>query len=320
MTFLVFNKQRYQLNDNETVLDCLLRNGVDYPNSCKTGVCQSCLTKTSDIDSVEPAWQNGLKPALAADGYFLACQAKPEKDFSCNLPTSADVSSAAQVIAIERMNHNVICLKLQTADYDLWTAGKYLNLVNPNGIIRSYSIANLARKDNYIELHIKIFPDGQMSSWLAQHAKVGDTVEIRGPIGSCFYSNPNNQAFPMILIGTGTGLAPLMGILKDAINQQHAGPITLIHGGVEQEDLYLDAELLALESHITLFTYKSSVLKDEQKPSLETLLVEAAQAQPTANVYVCGPEEMTNNLKTKAFLAGISSSAIYSDAFLVSIP
>lgn len=318
MTYLTFNKQRYQLSKNETVLDCLQRNGVDYPSSCKSGVCQSCLTKTSNIDSVNPAWQKGLKPALAADGYFLACQAKPENDFNCSYPTSADISSSAKIFSIEKKNHNVVSLKLNTNDYDLWTPGKYLNLVNSHGVIRSYSIANLPGQDNFIELHIKIFPHGEMSTWLEKQAKIGDELEIRGPIGSCFYANPNNQAFPIILIGTGTGLAPLIGILKDAIAKNHTGSIELIHGGVSHDDLYLDNELRNLQDSLASFTYKPSVLQGNQAPSLEELLAASVQEHQNANVYVCGPEEITNKLKMKAFLAGISSSSIYSDAFLIS--
>lgn len=316
MAWLTFNNQRYELNAGEAVLECLLRNGVDYPNSCKSGICQACLAKTSEINSVDPAWQKGLKPALIADGYFLACQAKPQNDFPCSSPTSADISSRAKIFTIEKVNSDVFFLRLQTDDYSIWTPGKYLNLVNPNGVIRSYSIANLASDDGFIELHIKIYSQGEMSFWVENQAKVGDEVEIRGPIGSCFYVNPEQKPRPMILIGTGTGLAPLVGILKDALSKKHKGSISLIHGGVSHDDLYLDNYLSSLANKEPLFSYTTSVLKNNNSPTLDELLVNAVEANKDATVYVCGPDEMTNKLKIKAFLSGISSSSIYTDAFV----
>lgn len=319
MPHLVFNNQRYDLNAGETVLECLLRNNIEYPNSCKSGLCQSCIARASDSSSsVDPAWQKGLKSALAADGYFLTCQAKPEQDLTFNSPSSADIASPAKIDSLEKLNQNVFRLRLETDDYSLWTPGKYLNLVNPEGVIRSYSIANLPSIDHYIELHIKICPRGRMGTWVESHAGVGNEVEVRGPIGTCFYANPSKKPFPMILIGTGTGLAPLLGILRDALSKDHQGNITLIHGGVTQDDLYMDQDLNDLSSQTQSFTYLTSVLTEEGSPVLDRLLLEAIQNNHDANVYICGPDDITKQLKMKAFMAGIASSSIYSDAFLIS--
>ena len=316
MPCLTFKGQQYQMLADETVLDCLLRHGVNYPNSCQSGVCQACLIKTSEPQHIKVSWQQGLKPTLATDGYFLACQAKPEADFSCHQPSTADSASFAKIMSKKMLNHNVLCLRLTTNDYHSWKAGKYLNLVNPGGIIRSYSIANLPHRDKFIELHIKLYPNGLMADWLITPAKVGTKIQLRGPIGSCFYANPDHQPFPMILIGTGTGLAPLIGILKDALDQHHQGRQILIHGGANSEDLYFDQQLTELDQRHANFTYYSTARDSENASSLDALLEAAVQTNKDANVYVCGSEKVTNQLKMKAFLAGIASAAIYSDTFL----
>jgi len=123
----------------------------------------------------------------------------------------------------------------------------------------------------------------------------------------------------MILAGTGTGLAPLLGIARDAIRQQHEGKIILIHGGVCPEDLYFDVELQQLTQQQEQLTYESCVLKGDgiyQESPIDKVLLNALENNSQARVYVCGPEKTTKKLKTTAFLAGIPSAHIYSDIFI----
>ncbi len=127
--------------------------------------------------------------------------------------------------------------------------------INPEGCRRSYSIANIPEEDGYIELHIKLIPKGCMSNWIKNAAHPGSKVHLQGPMGACFYVNPKHECFPLVLAGTGTGLAPLAAIVRVAIRQRHQGDITLIHGGVCAEDLYLDAELTRLAGQHEQLTY-----------------------------------------------------------------
>ncbi len=191
-------------------------------------------------------------------------------------------------------------------------------MVNPNGIIRSYSIANLPAQDGFIELHIKLQQRGAMSSWLQDTAQVNDTVQIRGPLGKCFYFNPQKLDYSMLLAGTGTGLAPLVAIVRDALMQNHLGDITLIHGGLRDEDLYYVAELKQLSLLYPQFHYDSCVLKSDAglSESIDKKILTYIKNAKYLKFFVCGPKETTNILKVQAFFAGVSSSNIFSDAFL----
>ncbi|MCX7125143.1 MAG: 2Fe-2S iron-sulfur cluster-binding protein, partial [Gammaproteobacteria bacterium] len=62
MASIAYLGKTYTLYDNESVLDCLIRHGVDYPNSCRSGVCQSCLIKSQD--ALNPTWQGELPDTL----------------------------------------------------------------------------------------------------------------------------------------------------------------------------------------------------------------------------------------------------------------
>tara|TARA_R110000868_G_scaffold8205_3_gene42458 strand:+ start:46109 stop:47074 length:966 start_codon:yes stop_codon:yes gene_type:complete len=317
MANVQFENKTYALNEDETLLEGLLRHQVDYPHSCKAGTCQSCLCRT-DSDNIDPTWQKGLKPTVAAKGYILPCISRVQQDISITLPSDDDIATVAEIAELLALSHNVFCVRLTVNNLDSWTPGQYLNLVNPNGVIRSYSIANLPVDDGYIELHIKIMPSGVMGHWLTTEAKVGDSVTIRGPIGDCYYCNPNHKAFPIVLVGTGTGAAPLLAIARDAIKQQHQGDIYFLHGGVTVNDLYLDSQLKALAEQYDNFFYESCVL--EEQADIKALMLKTLSVVTKPMVYICGPSEITLKLKKQAFLSGVSLSRIYSDAFISPVP
>jgi ferredoxin len=237
MTELHYKDRVLHSLEDESVLDCLLRNKVDYPNACRSGVCQACLIKNTDRP-IESKWQEGLPETLKAQGYFLACQAKPTSPLYLKDPDAAECEQEAVITELSPLTHNVIRIKLLTDNLENWIPGQYLNLMNSEGASRSYSIANIPAKEGYIELHIKLKANGVMSHWLQKTATVDTMVHIRGPFGKCYYINPDHSSFDMLLVGTGTGLAPLLAIVKTALSEQHQGKITLIHGGCQDNDIW----------------------------------------------------------------------------------
>lgn len=317
MPQIQYQGQSYALNEGESVLDGLLRYGVDYPHSCRAGICQSCLMKSAS--PIDPAWQMGIQETLKSQAYFLACLAQPKEDLVVLPPLDTECTFEAELYGLAFLNHNVMQLKLKPANLDTWAPGQYLNLINPEGIIRSYSIANQPKQDGFIELHVKVQGNGCMSQWLKTSAKIGDQVKIRGPLGNCFYFNPKKLSYDILLVGTGTGLAPLVGIVKEALSQGHSGQITLLHGGVLKEDLYYQNELHALAGTFANFHYATAVLKNEKgelDSPIDQVVLQYIHTPKNLHVFVCGPEETTKKLKMKIFCAGVPSQQILSDAFV----
>ena len=318
MSIVDFNNQSYTLAPDENILQCFLRHGVDYPNSCQAGICQSCLIKAKD-GVVHPTWQEGLPETLKSQGYFLACLAQPETALQLIAPDRTECEIIAKIKELNPLNHNVIQVKLSVDDLKPWVPGQYLNLINPEGTMRSYSIANIPAQEGFIELHIKIYPNGSMGQWLVNQAAEQTQVKLRGPFGRCFYYNPDQLAFDILLSGTGTGLAPLIAIIKSALSQNHQGRITLVHGGLIDEDIYYREELETLSAVFNSFIYAPCVLKSKgQYPeaSVEKQALLHLNQPKETRVYICGPKETTNKLKKHIFLAGVPSQAILSDVFL----
>lgn len=318
MSTVAFNQQVYTLEPQETVLQCLLRHEVDYPNSCQAGICQSCLMKAQD-GMVSPAWQEGLPDTLKAQGYFLACLAKPEIPLEVASPENTECEVGAEIINLKALNHNVLQVKLRVDDLGHWVPGQYLNLINPEGTMRSYSIANIPAKEGFIELQVKLYAEGSMGQWLRNTATPNTKVKLRGPFGRCSYYNPMQLAFDMVLAGTGTGLAPLIAIIKSALSENHQGKITLIHGGLTDKDIYYKEELDILSVLYPSFVYDPCVLQSQgayPEAMIEKRVLAHLTNPKETRVFVCGPKETTDKLKKQFFLAGVPSQYILSDAFL----
>jgi len=158
-----------------------------------------------------------------------------------------------------------------------------------------------------------------MGQWLANKATKHAEVKLRGPFGRCFYYNPEQLAFNMLLAGTGTGLAPLIAIIKSALSNKHQGTITLVHGGLADEDIYYKEELEMLSLLFPSFVYDACVLQSQGRypeASIEQRALMHLNQPKETRVYVCGPKDTTDKLKKQIFLAGVPSQAILSDVFL----
>lgn len=323
MPLLQFQQQSYTCAADETVLDCLTREGATVPSSCRSGVCHTCLMHATQ--GVPPAAaQNGLKPTLRARGYFLACLCKPQETMVVAL-AGEEVAprTAAVVTAKEALNADILRLSLRCERPLDYQAGQFAHLTRPDGLTRSYSLAGLPNVDGVIELHIRRLAGGAMSAWIHETLNVGDTLEVTGPFGNCFYV-PDIPTQGLLLIGTGSGLAPLWGILSDALQQGHTGPIHLYHGSWKPAGLYLVDALQRLQAEVPNFHYVPCVDAEAQPGYREGRADQLALADlPNLKgwrVYLCGHPDMVKSTKKRAFLAGASMQDIYADPFLLSPP
>lgn len=326
MSKIAFEGQEYETESDESVLDCLTRHGVSVKYSCRAGVCQTCVMVANEGKPPESS-QNGLKDVLKAQNYFLACACVPKSDIGIERPDSNLIEIETTVKSVDHLNPEVLRLRLVRPDNYEYYPGQYLTLNNANGVGRSYSIASIPVDDDFLELHIRIVPGGQVSEWAHTEVKAGDIVHITEPNGDCFYM-PKDQEQSLLLIGTGTGLAPLYGIAREALRQGHSGPIHLYHGSrtlegqVTPYGLYLIDELKALDQFHGQFFYHPCVSHGHVPDGMRQgraneLAFEDNKSLTGWAVYLCGREDMVKATKTKAYLAGASLQDIYADPFLV---
>lgn len=311
----------YPLESEESVLDGLLRQGVAVPNACRAGACQSCLMRALSGEIPEAA-RVGLKDTLRTQGYFLACVCKPVAGTELEVAGADALRVPARIDSLTLLSASVLRVRLSTkAPFD-YRAGQYVSLLRADGLTRSYSLASLPR-EGLLELHVRLIPGGAMSGWLASQARVGDTLSVQGPAGSCFYV-PGRPEQPLLLAGTGTGLAPLLGIARDALESGHTGPLWLFHGARAPEGLYLRDALRELAARHSGFHYRPCVLtggsRDVAEGALDVLIRAECPKPVGFRAWLCGDSGMVLSLRKKLFLSGLSLKDLHADAFLPSAP
>ncbi|MFW2374290.1 MAG: 2Fe-2S iron-sulfur cluster-binding protein [Gammaproteobacteria bacterium] len=318
---ILFEDKQITLSAGQTVLSALLDHGYDIPNSCRAGLCQSCLMQAVDGQVPDDA-QQGLKDTLKAQGYFLACSCQPIGPMVVTLPAANSLRQTVSVLEHTLLNHDVVRLRMKAENDFGYRAGQYTTLWHPDNIGRSYSFASTPQLDDYLEFHVRRVDGGQVSSWLFDSVKVGDSLQIQSAAGDSFYL-PGKPEQRLILAATGTGLSPLIGIARDALQQGHQGDIHLFHGATNMDGLYLHQDLLDMAQQHKQFHYHASVLDIDNIHSnvstapVEKLVLTVAPNLAECKIHLCGAPDLVNSLKKKLFLSGASISNIYTDPFIM---
>jgi len=324
MASILFEGNAYASAPGETVLDLLQRHGHDIPSSCRSGVCQSCLLRATDGTPPDAA-RSGVKETLRERGYFLACRCEPDGDLTVELPAEGVARHATTITALTRLTDNVIELRVAQPEGFEYRAGQFATLISPDNVGRSYSIASVPGLDDDLAFQIALIPGGAMSAWLAEHAAPGVAVEVQGPNGDCFYVGAGAAEQPLLLAGTGTGLAPLYGIARDALHQGHEGPVHLFHGSLTADGLYLDETLEQLAAEHPTLKYYPCALRgpvDDRvhEGKLDEYLFDVLPDLKGFRAYLCGAPEFVTMMQRKVFMGGVSMQAIYADKFLPAQP
>lgn len=316
MTLLTYIKAAIEIEPGEDVLSALLRAEIDAPHSCRSGVCQSCMHRA--VEGQPPAAaQRGLSDAQKALGYFLPCLCVPDTPLTIVPAQRAEARSEAIVRLLERLSGDVVRLRLEHEAGFTYRPGQFLELITCDGLGRHYSIASLPEEDPYVELHIRLHAGGRMSQFIADELAPGSRLHIAGPLGTCIYEGVDRDQ-PMALIGSGTGLAPLIGVLRDALRRGHRGPIRLYHGARKRDGLYLHDHLEALTQRHANLSYVPRVLGDSTPHGGDVAMAALEREDALAHTafFLCGGEKLVGRLKRDLYMKGASLKQIRSDMFL----
>lgn len=321
MTTLQFHDQRIDMHKDESVLDALLRSGIPIAHGCRAGVCQSCLLRCIDGEIAPPA-QAGLAATLRQQDAFLSCRCIPTGDLvvSDSAPSLPRVKS--RVLETDRIAPRILRIRL-AIPFD-FRPGQYLNIWLDEYNLRSYSIASCV-DDGYVELHVGLIEGGRFSEWAIQHLASGHSLNVQGPFGTCHY-DAESEDQPLLLIGMGTGLAPLYGIVKESLLRGHRSPIDLVTGARNFEQFYLQDELLQLcdrAPNLQAYWVAQHQCNQQAQPATnleygDIYQFVARQFVLTRNtrIYLCGAESFVHKMKKQCYLHGAALQNIRADAFL----
>ncbi|WP_349432695.1 2Fe-2S iron-sulfur cluster-binding protein [Methylomarinum sp. Ch1-1] len=320
VTKIKIDEQTLLCQVGEPLLDALLRENIDVSHGCRQGACQSCMLRS--LKGKPPAEaQHGLKDGLKQQNYFLACLCYPEQDMEIAYTHHRDYVTHATVKAKQMLNPEIMQLVIETDEELDYYAGQFVNLKRDDGLTRSYSISNHRMHGRQLSFHVRRLMGGQFSEWAHQELQIGDRLAVSEPQGLCYYQSGQPQQ-NLLLIGTGSGLAPLAGIISEALHDGHRGEIHLYHGSSDMNGLYWSEEMRSLQQRYQNFHYTPCISRGEPpagiaKGRAHEIAFKDCSALKGWRVFLCGHPDMVSSSKRQAFLAGASMADIYADAFHV---
>jgi ferredoxin-NADP reductase len=206
-------------------------------------------------------------------------------------------------------------------------AGQHVDvrLTAPNGYttMRSYSIASAPSNSSIIELAIERLADGEVSPFFHDIAQTGDEIELRGPLGGHFLW-PNETREPVLLIGAGSGLVPLMAMIRHRIANARSVPIALLLSSKTWRDVLFRDELLGAEDTLSDFQLAFAVTREPTSRSsdfsrrIDTSMVAEVAARlpgPPHHVFVCGSNAFVDVAADGALSLGLEASMVKTERY-----
>ena len=325
----------FTLEAEETVLSAAIGAGIGLPYGCKDGACGSCKCKlVSGQVSHGPHQEKALSAAEEAAGYLLTCCAKPQSDLVIEarqvvaMGDHPPVKMPTRLTRLTRVAPDVMVLRLQLPASNSFgfRAGQYIAFILKDGQRRSYSMANAphAVKEagpEGVELHIRHMPGGLFTDPLFSTAKEKDILRVEGPFGTFFLRDDSDR--PIVLLGSGTGLAPLKAIIEHMRHERITRPTVLYWGCRRPADLYLHDWATQQAAELPWLRYVP-VLSEAQPVdgwSGRTGFVHQAVLADLPDlsgheVYACGTPIMVQSAQ-RDFVAqaGLPDEFFYADAF-----
>ncbi|MCU1527848.1 MAG: Flavohemoprotein [Frondihabitans sp.] len=223
-------------------------------------------------------------------------------------------------------------IRLKIADLGSVVPGQHVDirLTADDGYqaVRSYSLsatpgggpAGRRLASDEVEITVEELPEGEVSPYLVQGLDVGDALEVRGPIGGWFVWHEADPS-PVQLIGGGSGIAPLMAILRARAPSNSAVPMRLLYSVRTPEAFYYRDELAALSGDAlvevdVVYTRSAPEGWPRQPGRINAADIENRVQDPSAGtVYVCGPNAFVASITDLLVARGHDPATIRTERF-----
>ena len=317
-------EQSFTVEADESMLTAALTANIHLAHDCKSGTCGTCRFRLVEgtISYREPPM--GLSPEEEAEGYALACQAHPTSDLVAEaeiLPAilAEPARHTALVKGVEPLSPTVtrLMLELPAGAAASYRPGQYINILLGDERKRSFSMAS-APNGNTVDFHVRTIPGGVFTEGRLRGLAPGEPLDVELPFGS-FYLRKDDFR-PLLMVATGTGLAPIKSILESLLDDGDCPPVTLYWGMRTAEDLNLDEEIRSWADRLCEFRYVPVLSRPGEDWSGRRGYVQQAAAEDIADfseysIYLCGSPDMVMAAKGAFIGQGASANHIYADSF-----
>jgi propane monooxygenase reductase subunit len=318
----------FEVDEDETVLNGAFRQGLMLMHGCKEGQCSACKSFLLDGEVELDRYSTFALPDFEeAEGWTLLCRAHAYSDLEVELINYDEEilrsgvalrTVRAHVEAIEPLTRDIRRLVLRVEEGEMaFHCGQYVDIRIPGtDEHRSFSMANTPSDGGRLEFMIKLYPGGHFSGLLADGSlQAGDELEVKGPYG-VFTLRQTDR--PLLFIGGGAGMAPILSLLRSMADKAIARPAVYYYGAREEQDLFHLDELQGLAATLPDFRFVPALSHAEWEGETGLITDVVDRCEPDlaeVDAYLCGPPPMVDAATELLLRRGAPEAHIHFDKF-----
>lgn len=330
---IVINELRDLLvRGGRPLLSTLMEEGIFIPSACGgRGTCAYCkVTVTDGGGPVLPTERPYLSQSELDGHVRLSCQVKVKDDLKIVIPKDLFFvrEYRVKVTRLEELTPQIKRLSLQILDPEegiTFKAGQYVQLQIPKykrshgPEYRAYSIASGPEEHLDVDLVITRVPEGAVTTFVHEYLREGDVLQLTGPFGE-FYLRDSDR--DIVLVATGSGLAPFISILRQMEREGLQRRTSLFFGARTAKDLYYLKELAAIQDRVPHFTFIPVLSRPAEQDRwsgeqgrVTHLIEKHIPDSAPVDVYICGSPAMVESCLELLKRKGIPAGHIFFDKF-----
>lgn len=315
-----------------TVLAAAEGSGLVLKSACQSGGCGACSAVLAAGRIEMGEHDPDVIETPVDDGGILLCRSFPRTDCRIDLPydrgqvvTAPPARHQARIIGLDRVADAVMRLRVTLLDGDGtcsadFESGQFVRITVPGSDARrAYSPANVANWDGELEFFIRLLPGGMMSEYLTGRAQLGDELTVSTASGD--FTLAENGLRPRWFIAGGTGLSPLLSMLRRMAEWGDPQPARLFFGLTRPAEVFAQDELEELAATLPDFRFDTVVWRPDAEWSgaggnpVELAAAEVALLDEWPDVYVCGPPPMVDAAYAQLTAVGVPREQIHAERF-----
>jgi CDP-4-dehydro-6-deoxyglucose reductase len=255
-------------------------------------------------------------------GYALLCQARACGDLVVSTGPLDDMAPAMRCGAVVHgaspFTQDIVHLQLEVETDNLaYVPGQYMNVLLPDGAHRSFSMASTPRA-NRVDFHVRRIPGGRFTDAALRSLAPGDRLDVEIPLGDFRYHAEDYRE--LLMVATGTGLAPIKSILESLMGDEDCPPVALYWGMRTPADLYLADEIRGWGERLYDFRFVPVLSRADatwggRHGHVQDAVVQDFTDLREHSIYMCGSPLMIADAKRRVLALGANLDHIYSDGF-----
>ena len=329
---LVNEKKDLKVTGGSPLLFTLMSQNIFVPSACGgKGTCTECKVRVLEgAGAPLPTEIPYLSKEELENDVRLSCQVKVKEDMKIEIDEALFLirEYRARVQKIVQLTEDIKGIDLEIIspeDGITFKSGQYVQLQVPpykfssTSEYRAYSIASSADDHQHVELVIAKVEGGIVSTYVHDYLKEGDEVTIRGPFGE-FYLRESHR--DILLVATGSGLAPVMSILHQIRREDIHRKTTLFFGDRSPHDLYFTDQIRKCEESMDHFTFVPVLSRvteadgwEGEQGRVTDLIKKYIPDNDQIDVYLCGSPAMVDSSAQLLSKKGIPEAHVFYDKF-----